>query len=320
MTYTSAGITPAKTASNPFIPTGFWRARVVGVNGSLVEVVVPRMSGQSIWSNVEVLGAANTPMYSVGDLCYVSFIEGSADRLIVVGPVRLPSTAGPGEGGGSSAFIDPLEEYPYTREGGLTAGSGYSWPVRRSALISEIVATLGEASTSGDVVVAFNINGNVLASLTIAQGATTATLPVDISLASGELVSFTVTAAGTNASNLFIAARGRAVHPDHAIYIDEYAFGFGGAIATGQSHLYPARRSGTLTNIYATLTTIGSGATEFNVLVNDDVVASVSIPDGSASVVEDVVFTATLNDEISVVITDAPTGASNLGVFVRGAV
>jgi hypothetical protein len=314
MTY----ITPYKAASVPSTGNGVYRGRVVAVNGSLVDVVVPRMTQDSVWSNCEVLSAPNTPMLAVNDLVYVAFIEGFPDDLVVLGPIRLIDTLGPGDVPGASGYVDPLEEYPYTRDGGVTVGTSFRWPVRRSAQITELIATLVTPSTNGDVVVRLIVNNTILGTITIAEGTTNATATINVSVAAGEMLTFSVVEAGAEATTLFIAARGRAVIPDSLSYIDEYAFGFGGAVTTGQSHLYPARRRIDIDTIRATLTTGGAGAITFDVLVNGDVAASVSIEEGTSTIVQAVSFSLTVDDELSVIVTDAPTGATNLGVFIRG--
>jgi hypothetical protein len=80
--------TPLKAASSPFHAVGLWRGRVVGVNGALVSVEVPRLSGDLIYDNVEVVHDVAAAMLSVNDHVYVSFVEGRQDDLVVVGLAR----------------------------------------------------------------------------------------------------------------------------------------------------------------------------------------------------------------------------------------
>lgn len=80
--------TPFKAASSPFQAVGLWRARIVAVTGSLVSVEVPRLSGDLVYDNVEVVHDIAAAMLHVGDYVYVAFVEGRQDDLVVIGPVR----------------------------------------------------------------------------------------------------------------------------------------------------------------------------------------------------------------------------------------
>lgn len=80
--------TPFKAASSALDAVGLWRAQVVAVTGPLVSVEVPRLSGDLVYDNVEVVHDIAAAMVEVGDHVYVAFAEGRQDDLVVVGLVR----------------------------------------------------------------------------------------------------------------------------------------------------------------------------------------------------------------------------------------
>jgi hypothetical protein len=87
--------TPLKAASSPFHAVGVWRGRIVGVNGALVSVEVPRLSGDLVYDNVEVIHDVAAAMLRVNDHVFVSFVEGRQDDLVVVGLVRREEAPNP---------------------------------------------------------------------------------------------------------------------------------------------------------------------------------------------------------------------------------
>ena len=101
-----SSITPLKTASVKFFANGIYRGVVTSRFGNLVNIRVPRLSGDMQYKNVSVVGG--NPV-GVGDVVAVGFVEGIQDDLIVLGAVRdqLP---GPSSGGdpGSDTVIDQV--------------------------------------------------------------------------------------------------------------------------------------------------------------------------------------------------------------------
>jgi hypothetical protein len=309
--------TPTKAASIPFVPSGVYRARVVNVRGALVDIEIPRLTGDLLHTNIEVLGAPNTPMLAPRDLCYVAFVEGYQDSLVVLGNVRLPSTAGPGLSFGANG-IDPLEEYATARDGSLTVGGSFRWPVRRAAQITQLVATMKSNDGTGDTVIELVVSNIVLGTIVIPSGTVIAYATLDAQITAGEILTFNITSVGSGANGLFVAARGRAINPDTDIFIDEYVFGFGGNVTTGQSHLYPLRRNVTFKTIIATISSIGADNLDIAVSVAGTPIGNISILEGDQSANLTVSALGNVDDLLTVDITSAPIGATNLAVFVRG--
>ena len=316
--------TPAKAASVPFVPNGVYRARVVNVHGSLVDIEIPRLTGDLLHTNIEVIGAPNTPMLAPRDLCYVAFVEGYPDELVVLGNVRLPSTAGPSYVA-PGTVPDPLEEYSASRYGAFEATNGFYQPVRESTIFTQIVATLRTEGSTGTLVGVY-IGSAVIGSVYIPPYTAVASTDIYVPALINELINFNVAYRGTGAETLFVALRGNLVDPlDTLDPIDEYAFGLGGSLTTGFSLQYPAKRDTVLYEIYATLGTVGSSNTVFKVWVHDAeedyadyVVGTVTISAGSPFSVLSVVNPIDRWAQLSVEVTSVGTAAQNLGVFVRG--
>lgn len=309
--------TPTKTASIPFVPTGVYRARVINVRGSLVDIEIPRLTGDLLHTNIEVLSAPNTPMLAPRDLCYVAFVEGYPDSLVVLGNVRLPSTAGPGLSFGANG-VDPLEEYATARDGSVTVGGSFRWPVRRAAVITQLVATMKSNDGTGDTVIDLVVSNIVLGTIIIPSGTLIAHVTLDVQITAGEILTFNITSVGSQANDLFVAARGRAINPDRDVFIDEYVFGFGGNVTEGQGHLYPLRRDVTFNTIIATIASPGASVLTAAVNVNGNPIGTVSILEGAISGSLTISALGSVDDLLTVDIISAPIGATNLAVFVRG--
>ena len=317
--YNSQHQTPAKAASVPFVPTGVYRARVINVHGSLVDIEIPRLTGNLLHTNIEVLGAPNTPMLAPRDLCYVAFVEGYADELVVLGNIRLPSTVGPGIGDGSNDVgVDPLEEYATTRDGSLTVGGSFRLPVRRAAVLTQLVATMKSNDGTGDTVIDLVVSNVILGTIVIPSGTLIVHVTLDVQITAGEILTFNITSVGSAANGLFVAARGRAINPDADIFIDEYVFGFGGDVEIGQSHLYPLRRDVTFDTIIATISSVGAQNLDVTVNIGENLVGTISILAGEQIASLAVTASGSVDDLLTVNVVAAPVGATNLAVFVRG--
>jgi len=309
-------LTPTKAASTTAAATGVFRGRIVAVADHLVDVEVPRLTGPYIYREVEVVYASLLPMLAVGDAVYVAFVEGFQDQLVVIGPVRPPARWIDGELG-LSGFNDPLEEYVATRDGTLTVGHSFIYPVRRSATIQTMMGTLTTAGST-DTIVDLELDGLTLATLTIPAGDTVTRTPVEVSVTSGELLRFNVREAGTSAVGLLVVARGR-VASSSLPAIDEYAFGQGGAVALGRSERYPLRRDTTFSTIIATLGVVGANDVVVDVELNGTPFATVTIPTGQNYVALATSRVGLTDQLLTINVTDAAVGAADLGVFVRGA-
>ena len=316
--------TPTKAASIPFVPTGVYRARVVNVRGSLVDIEIPRLTGDLLHTNIEVIGAPNTPMLAPRDLCYVAFVEGYPDSLVVLGNVRLPSTAGPSYVA-PGTVPDPLEEYTASRSGVFDAINGFYQPIRQATIFTQLVATLRTEGSTGTLVSVY-IGSTVVASVYIPPHAATAFADIYVSALENELINFTVDYRGDGAETLFIALRGNLVDPLDALDpIDEYAFGLGGSLTTGFGLQYPAKRETILYEIFATLGVVGSSDTVLKVWAHDAeedwadyVLGEVTISAGSPFSILSIAQPVDKWTQISVEVTSVGTAAENLGVFVRG--
>lgn len=308
---------PRKTSSIPFAASGVYRAQIVAVNADLsVNIIVPRLTNDFVYSNIPVLGFTQTPMYEVGDFVFVAFPEGRTDDFVVLGPIRID---GAYEEPGAVADTTALtEEYAFTRSGTVNTGPSFAWPIRRSTTFEQMIATLVTAGTT-DTEIAVLVNGGQITTLTIPSGSTSASRLLSEPVIENEQLVINVTSAGVSASTLFVALRGDLTAAE-AIQdpLDEYAFGFSGSVETGQSHHYPLRRNLGFYGVYATLTNPGSGETVIDVLLDGSVVDTVTIPAAVTSVVHLFSLSASLSSHLSVEVTTAGIGATNLAVFVRG--
>ena len=99
--------TPLKAASVSFSAQGIYRGVIVSVEGNRVDLRVPRLSGELVYRDLEVIGNQGV---SVGDLVAVGFVEGLQDELIVLGRIRDYVTA-PTTGGdpGDDTVIDEID-------------------------------------------------------------------------------------------------------------------------------------------------------------------------------------------------------------------
>lgn len=312
---------PAKASSIPFRPSGLWRAEIVAVNDdATVNVIVPRIAGpHNVFERIEVIGFANTPMYAVGDAVFVSFFEGIPDDLVVVGPVRRPSTPGvvPGTGGGGGGGEVAV------REG--VDGLFFSWPgetislnptgqapMPRPALTSDVRFTL-QASGTTATIVAIKVNGATVTSATIPANVTGYTFPWIASLADTDSISMQVTSAGTGATDLIAEVRYAGIGSADGIVISWP----GGLLATRESGDFPLPRPATTSSIRFTLLEAGTTATVIAVKVNGTLSETVTVPANATAYTYPWVAQLSANDTISMQITTVGTGAANLVAQVR---
>lgn len=80
--------TPFKTKSKPFQASGVVFGRVDAVNGKLLNVTVPRLSGNAVYEEVEYLTSSFDTVPEVGEGVVLSFVEGRRDEMIVIGRLR----------------------------------------------------------------------------------------------------------------------------------------------------------------------------------------------------------------------------------------
>ena len=312
---------PVKASSIPFRPTGVWRAEVVAVNDdATVNIVVPRIAGpHNVFERVEVIGFANTPMYAIGDAVFVSFFEGIPDDLVVIGPVRRPSTPGvtPGGGGGGGGTSEPAREgvdallFSWPGETISLNPTGLA-PMPRPALTSDIRFTLQTAGSSATII-AVKVNGTTVSTATIPSGATSVTHSWIASLEDTDAVSMQVTSAGTGAADLVAEVRYAGMGSADGLVISWP----GGLLATRESGDFPLPRPATTSSIRFTLLEAGTTATVIAVRVNGTTAETVSIPANATAYTYPWVVELDANDAISMQITTVGTGASNLVAQVR---
>lgn len=84
--------TPLKSRSTPFNPIGVVFGRVHAVNGNLLNITIPRLSGEAVYEAIEYTATSFDTAPVVGETVLVSFIEGNQDDMIVLGRVRSTMT------------------------------------------------------------------------------------------------------------------------------------------------------------------------------------------------------------------------------------
>jgi len=80
--------TPFKTQSVPFNANGIFYGIVAAVTDKRLDIKVPRMTGDAVFKNIEYSDSGFTDIPSVGELVFVSFLEGKKDDLVVLGRVK----------------------------------------------------------------------------------------------------------------------------------------------------------------------------------------------------------------------------------------
>ena len=88
----STNTTPLKSRSTPFNPIGVVFGRVHAVNGNLLNITIPRLSGEAVYESIEYTATSFDTAPVVGETVLVSFIEGNQDDMIVLGRVRSTMT------------------------------------------------------------------------------------------------------------------------------------------------------------------------------------------------------------------------------------
>lgn len=80
--------TPFKAKSRPFQPVGVVFGRVHAVNGKLLDITIPRLSGDGVYEGIEYLSSGFDTEPVPGEGVMVSFIEGRRDDIVVIGRLR----------------------------------------------------------------------------------------------------------------------------------------------------------------------------------------------------------------------------------------
>lgn len=300
-----------KAASTPFTPLGAWRGEIVNVHAdSTVDVIVPRMAGpDGVFTNIDVLGYANTPMYTVGDAVYVAFIEGRCDDLLVLGPVRNAMTPA-NTGGGSLGSVDALI-FSWPGETIPTTETGRA-PMPRDGVSTELQFTFNQAGTTATTVDVL-VNAGVVTTVEIPSGVETYTIEWQYRLLEEDVVSMQVTTVGEDAFGLLAEMR-----YSSTTTVDALTFSWPGSpLAVRETGFYPMPRIASTRNIRFTLTTPGSTATVLEVHVNGTLAETVTVPSGATAYTYEWVEALSVGDVISMQITSVGTGAANLVAQVR---
>ena len=80
--------TPFKTQSVPFNASGIFFGIIESVSDKRLNIKVPRITGDAVFKNIEYSDSGFTDIPSIGELVFVSFLEGKKDDLVVLGRVK----------------------------------------------------------------------------------------------------------------------------------------------------------------------------------------------------------------------------------------
>jgi len=161
----TANSTPLKSRSRPFNPNGVVFGRVHAVNGKLLDITIPRLSGEAVYKSIEYTATSFDSAPTVGESILVSFIEGNQDDMVVLGRVRSTMTV-------------------------ATASVGSSdWSTIANKPDPVITVTLaGQVTGSGSVTLTDLASGTISITTTVAS---------DIALGTGTSGNYVATIAGT---------------------------------------------------------------------------------------------------------------------------